>query len=134
MPSAYPLPDGTTFVNQPSNITGSDPISTYADDMPYKTDDFLTVTNSHANIQAITDSHKGIAIDRACGFICTLGPLCNEKVKIVTDTGAISTLVSAQTVNESIYLSELTKEPIRERVYYAGNDGTIISKYMIRIF
>ena len=42
--------------------------------------------------------------------------------------------MSAQTVNESNYLSELTKEPIRERVYYAGNDGSIISKYMIRIF
>ena len=66
MPSAYPLPDGAALVNQPRNITGSDPISTYAYDMPYRTDDPMTLTNSHANIQAITDSYKGIEIDKAC--------------------------------------------------------------------
>ena len=42
--------------------------------------------------------------------------------------------MSAQIVIESDYLSELTKELIRERVYYAGNDGSIISKYLITIF
>ena len=127
MPSAHPLSNGTPHDNEPN--------TTCADGNPSTglTGAHININPTHSNVHAITDAHRGIEIDKACGFICSLGPLCNEKIKIVTDTGAISTLISAQTVNESNYLSELIKEPIRERVYYAGNDGSIISKYMIRM-
>ena len=86
------------------------------------------------SVLKISESHKSIATDSACGLVCTMGPLCKESVKLIADTGAISTLASDTTVKESAYLSELPKEPIKEKVYYAGNDGAIVARYMIRIF
>ena len=88
MPSANPLDNGTPFVCPASWITEPDDISVH--DKQVETSDPSTrVKGTHikndmfqANIQAITGLHKGIEIDKAFGFICTLGPYCNKNVSL----------------------------------------------------
>ena len=74
---------GTPFVSPASWITDTDDICVH-DKQVETSDPSSGVTGAHinndmfqANIQAITDSHKWIEIDKECGFICTLGPYCN---------------------------------------------------------
>ena len=56
-----------------------------------------------------------------------------EHLILLPDTGAAASLIALETVAESNYLSSLPIEHIEEKTFYAGDQGTLISKSMIRI-